>query len=43
MANPTEAPRTQEFRAAARAAGLRYVSDAESGYARRRRGKNAFV
>jgi DNA topoisomerase-1 len=32
----------REFRAAARSAGLRYVSDADRGYARRRHGK-AFV
>ena len=36
----TELDKEREFRAAARSARLRYVSDAERGFARRRRGKS---
>src|SRR3954463_2117383 len=43
MAARAAVDREQEFRAAARAAHLRYVSDASRGYSRRRRGKKSFT
>jgi DNA topoisomerase-1 len=42
MGTPSGLDRQREFRAAARAARLRYVSDSEGGFTRRRRG-NAFA
>ncbi|HET8697244.1 MAG TPA: DNA topoisomerase IB, partial [Gammaproteobacteria bacterium] len=43
MATRTAQDREQSFKAAARAAHLRYVSDTQSGYSRRRRGKKSFA